>query len=736
MYTLFINGFWEPFLLLELLGVVHTTSHAYIDHYISAFTVKLQIKARTMAADSAKSCGSADSFIGCFISLISKAEIRYEGFLFHINPQESTIGLQNVKSFGTEGRRQDGPQVLPIDKVYDYIFFRGSDIKDLQVLSSPPVQITPAVPNDPAIIQAHYPCSTSPSSSYLSASAASPTNISSSAHLGHPNPISHGILSLDQPAGRLRSWDSFPPPPTGNGNGIAIPTYWPDGPDHIGFSGGVSHMQSLAMNTSLPSDTSNFVQFSRPLLPTVGTSSPYLTFTMPPPSPLPTSVPMIQSVTLPPKLSPNLIPSNGLNVPPTLTLHPDSRLVSSLVASGPDVNPIVPPAVDRPKSVYKTVPQSMSSIGGSSSLVDSEVSMPSLLTQGDLLRPGPPGQSSSHLQTAQKDIEVVQGSTSVSFSSDSKVTKNPAQPLPSPSAGNLDGAIVDSHHTNKHQAQGKRNILDKTALHTHHVERDSRRGKENWLKGDPLRSHRIYRVQARGSANRLNGASLHPHEKNSGDSWCQENEPSRVCIHTHRTYRGRGRGKGNQITTAVHTHHSHRGRGRGKGNKVSLASSKFTEDFDFEAMNEKFNKEEIWGHLSRSNKIGLENHEVDVNDNGANESEEQDEFKTFYLKDDFFDSLSCNSFNRELGKGRAKLSEQRRMDIETFGESPRHRRDRSSHGRGLVGQLQGSHGMSFRPDSLLQRESAITPTKKHSDGSGRGYGQGRGRGRTVWTRVT
>ncbi|GAN06484.1 lsm14a protein [Mucor ambiguus] len=82
---------------------------------------------------------SGQNYIGSKISLISLSDIRYVGILHNINPVESTVALQNVKSYGTEGRK-DNPseEILPSDNTFDYVVFRGSDIKDLQVFEAPP----------------------------------------------------------------------------------------------------------------------------------------------------------------------------------------------------------------------------------------------------------------------------------------------------------------------------------------------------------------------------------------------------------------------------------------------------------------------------------------------------------------------------------------------------------------------------------------------------------------------
>ncbi|KAJ3102293.1 hypothetical protein HDU97_000650 [Phlyctochytrium planicorne] len=91
------------------------------------------------------------AFVGSMISLISTSEVRYVGVLHAVNPVASTVALESVRSYGTEGRLGDPAQEMPpSDRVFEYIVFRGGDIKDLKVLSLPP-QGGP-VPNDPAIL--------------------------------------------------------------------------------------------------------------------------------------------------------------------------------------------------------------------------------------------------------------------------------------------------------------------------------------------------------------------------------------------------------------------------------------------------------------------------------------------------------------------------------------------------------------------------------------------------------
>ncbi|KAK6456030.1 multicopy suppressor of clathrin deficiency [Scheffersomyces xylosifermentans] len=86
-------------------------------------------------------------YIGKTISLISNKGLRYVGLLDNINADDATVALKSVRLFGTEGRMAQAgtPQleVLPGSDVYDYVVFRGSDVKDLSVLDTPIDQVKP-----------------------------------------------------------------------------------------------------------------------------------------------------------------------------------------------------------------------------------------------------------------------------------------------------------------------------------------------------------------------------------------------------------------------------------------------------------------------------------------------------------------------------------------------------------------------------------------------------------------
>ncbi|KAK3707969.1 hypothetical protein QZH41_010725 [Actinostola sp. cb2023] len=94
--------------------------------------------------------GLSTPYIGSSISLISNAGIRYDGKLFSIDTKESTVTLAHVQSFGTEDRKVE-KKVAARPDIYEYIVFRGKDIKDLTVNEGPKPEQDPAIIKSAAV---------------------------------------------------------------------------------------------------------------------------------------------------------------------------------------------------------------------------------------------------------------------------------------------------------------------------------------------------------------------------------------------------------------------------------------------------------------------------------------------------------------------------------------------------------------------------------------------------------
>lgn len=574
---------------------------------------------------------TADSYIGSLISLTSKSEIRYEGILYTIDTQNSNIALQDVRSFGTEGRKKDGPQIPPSDKVYDYIIFRGSDIKDLQVKSSPPAQTTSQIHSDPAIIslQSQYSQPSQASNAFGPAASGSLPDLGShGAHSGVPASPFRGAPPLYQATRNLGSWGSQPVPPGANGTGLAMPMYWQgyygpatglphvqQQPLHFQPPPGMpipptvqQHLQQSGVLSSLPTGLSTTSEFINSLQQTAASTLRYSESST---GAAPVPVVSTSSTTAAGILS-SVMP---MSVPSTETLN---TTLTPIVSSDHDVSAIVTATTNKPRSVTGSTSslQAISqTVSVSTPLSLSTSAPPTLVTPGQLLQPGG-SVSSLKSQSSTQEHKVSENSSLLSQpvipaapdSQPQRVSTQPLLPLPTTSS--------------------------------------------------QLRTSQQVNV------------------------------------------------------TFGHSGNNHRGRGRGRGRMAPHASTKFTEDFDFTAMNEKFKKDEVWGHLGKSElKDKVEDGEEDEKTERNSEDEENlrqtSNAKPVYVKDDFFDSLSCDALDRSRNDRR--FSEQRKIDTETFGSLPRSRSGRGSRGSGYRGNYRGPY----------------------YGGRGNGYsGRGRGGGRT------
>ncbi|CAK9275077.1 unnamed protein product [Sphagnum jensenii] len=574
---------------------------------------------------------TADSYIGSLISLTSKSEIRYEGILYTVDTDNSNIALQNVRSFGTEGRKKDGPQIPTSDKVYDYIIFRGSDIKDLQVKSSPPLQppTLPQPPTDPAIIslQSQY-LPPSPLGPYVggipSAGSSSEVNGPPPPYSGLPPAYRGGIPSLYPSPG---SWGPPPPPPPGpNGTGLATPMYWQ------GYYRPTAHLQQqqhippqppLSLAPPPPTQPQP-LHIHQQLQPVTRPSGPVNVF----PAAPATSVAQAQA---PRSLSGiSVSVSAAADIPPTIPTAPGAlrapvvaaaqaalaTSVGSAALAAPTVL-VAPAALATPASL--AAPTTTVATPAALAAPTTTVATPAALAAPTTtvaavtgLVTVPASQAPVLTATAMSLVGTTAApSTSAPVLS---VPLSAATSLPSSLQGGVSAVITPA-------AKNPRRIVGSV-----------------YQSAQPLPQHTMG-----------NSSTQSPGMTSLPSTAAASVQGNGATGNNNHIRRGRGRGSGS---------------GRGIG--LTHPTQHFTEDFDFTAMNEKFNKDEVWGELGGKGEKG-----GDEEDEYADGNLDDDTSDAMYVKDDFFDSLSCDALDREEGRSeRTRFSEQRKIDTETFGNFP------------------------------------------------------------------
>ncbi|WJX14049.1 hypothetical protein P8452_04363 [Trifolium repens] len=665
------------------------------------------------ASDTAsRSSSAADSYIGCLISLTSKSEIRYEGVLYDINTDESSIGLRNVRSFGTEGRKKDGPEIPPGETVYEYILFRGTDIKDLQVKSSPPVQPPLPTSTNPAIIQSQYPRLVTPSTS-LPAASGSLTDAKQAGHQG-----SNFQGPLYQPGGNVVSWGASSPAPNANGSGLAMPMYWQG---YYGAPNGLPqlHQQSLlrpppglsmpsSMQLPMPSSMQQPMHSSvqQPMHSSV--QQPMHSSVQ---QPMHSSVPQPMHSSVPQPMSSSVQQPMHSSVQQPMHSSVQQTMHSSLQQPLQFSN--FSPSLPTGPSNFPEFPSAFLPVGTSSPNITS-TSAPLLNLPTTMLPSAPlatlvPETFQVSVPNKAPTVSLPAVTLGASFSSLAPFTNggsdiSAAVPLankPNPSSGpslsyqtvpkQTTPSIVGSSNSIRTEPPVPSLVTPAQLLQS---------GQTAVASSKPSQTaHKDVEVVQVSSA---------PAPEPSVPVTAESQPPILPLPVISRPTQRPGGG-----STQTHHGYGYRGRGRGRGIGGFRPSERFTEDFDFTAMNEKFKKDEVWGHLGKSNK-------KDGEENGSDEDGGQDEddsvvpnleVKPVYNKDDFFDSLSCNSLNNDPQNGRIRYSEQIKMDTETFGDFARIRG-----GWGGRGPWRGGGGGRGRGGGYYGR-----------GGGGYGYG-GRGRG--------
>ena len=86
------------------------------------------------------------NIIGSRLSIITTAQIRYEGILHQADPITKAMTLMQVKNFGSEGRRGGTQEIDAQDSIIEEVIFKLEFIRDFKIVAPPnPILLDPAI---------------------------------------------------------------------------------------------------------------------------------------------------------------------------------------------------------------------------------------------------------------------------------------------------------------------------------------------------------------------------------------------------------------------------------------------------------------------------------------------------------------------------------------------------------------------------------------------------------------